>query len=77
MTFATDDEALAHDLWFALTFKVGKRQRPLDDLERRIVAESIVKYLRLANWKFERGPGLSGHSDLGSGPPAWRRTVSR
>jgi hypothetical protein len=36
MVFANTDEALAHDLWFALTFKVGKRRRPLDDQERRI-----------------------------------------
>jgi hypothetical protein len=47
MVFANSDEALAHDLSFALTFKVGKRQRPLDDQERRIVADSIVKYLKL------------------------------
>lgn len=68
MPFATTDEALAHDLWFALTFKVGRQRRPLDDREREIVAQSIVEYLKLSNWKFERGPPLEGHAQLAPKP---------
>jgi hypothetical protein len=69
MTFRTPKDALAHDLWFALTFKTQGRLRRFDEAEVKIVARSIVDYLELANWKFERGTGLKGHSELGSGPP--------
>jgi hypothetical protein len=69
MTFATDDEALAHDLWFALSHIVGRKLRHLDDLDCRIAAKSIVEYLKLANWKFERGPPGVSLGYLGSGPP--------
>jgi hypothetical protein len=69
MTFATDDEALAHDLWFAISFKIGSRLRHLDEVERRIVAKSIGEYLKLANWEFKRGPPGVGLGYLGCGPP--------
>jgi hypothetical protein len=41
------------DVAFALDFKVG---HPLTDLERRVVAKTIVDYLQLSNWMIERGP---------------------
>jgi len=63
------EQALAHDVRFALTFKIGRRLRPLTDLERTLVAQAIVEYLKLANWIFERGPGLQGHSELASAAP--------
>jgi hypothetical protein len=69
VAFASDDEALVHDLPYALSFKMGRRLQHLDEMERRIVAKSVLEYLKLANWKFERGPGLQGHSQLGTGPP--------
>jgi hypothetical protein len=38
------------DVAFASDFKVGRTLRPLTDLERRVVAKSIVDYLQLSNW---------------------------
>lgn len=38
--------------------------RPLGDRDgtyRKIVAEQIVAHLRLANWRFEKGPPLPRH----------------
>jgi hypothetical protein len=49
-------EAVKFDVAFALDFKVGRTLRPLTDLERRVVAKSIVYYLQLSNWVIERGP---------------------
>jgi hypothetical protein len=41
---------VAFDVSFAFTFKVGRSLRPLTDLERRVVAKTIVEYLQLSNW---------------------------
>ena len=50
--------AVTFDVAFALDFKVGRTLRPLTDLERRVVAKTIVDYLQLSNWVIERGsPG--------------------
>jgi|HubBroStandDraft_4_1064222.scaffolds.fasta_scaffold231326_1 hypothetical protein len=49
-------EAVRFDVWFALNFKVGRTLRPLTDLERNVVAKTIVDYLQLSNWVIERGP---------------------
>jgi hypothetical protein len=52
---------LRRDVRFALTFKVGKRRRPLTDTERDMVADAIVEHIKLCNWKVERGaPCVSG-----------------
>ena len=48
--------AVTFDVAFALDFKVGPTLRPLTDLERRVVAKTIVDYLQLSNWVIERGP---------------------
>jgi hypothetical protein len=58
---------VAYDVSFALTFKVGRSLRPLTDLERRVVAKTIVDYLQLSNWMIERGPPGVGASGLYSG----------
>jgi hypothetical protein len=47
---------LRNDVRFALTFKVGRKQQPLTDTERDIVAAAIVEHIRLCNWRVERGP---------------------
>ena len=49
-------EELRNDVRFALTFKVGRKQQPLTDTERDIVAAAIVEHIRLCNWRGERGP---------------------
>jgi hypothetical protein len=49
-------DAVTHDVWFALWHKLSKRFRPMDDLDRRVVAHAIVEYLQLANWEIKRGP---------------------
>jgi hypothetical protein len=48
--------AVTSDVAFALDFKVGRTLRPLTDLERKMVAKTIVDYLQLSNWVIERGP---------------------
>jgi hypothetical protein len=58
-------EELRRDVRFALTFKVGNKQRPLTDTERDMVADAIVEHIRLCNWKIERGPAWQGFSYLG------------
>jgi hypothetical protein len=60
-------EELRRDVRFALGFKVGKKLRPLTDVERDIVADAIVEHIRLCNWKVERGPAWEGFSYLGRG----------
>ena len=60
-------EELRRDVRFALTFKVGKKQRPLTDTERDMVADVIVEHIRLCNWKIERGPAWEGFAYLGRG----------
>jgi len=60
-------EELRRDVRFALGFKVGKKLRPLTDVERDIVADAIVEHTRLCNWKVERGPPWKGFAYLGRG----------
>jgi hypothetical protein len=48
--------AVTFDVAFGLDFKVGRTLRPLTDLERGMVAKTIVDYLQLSNWVIERGP---------------------
>jgi hypothetical protein len=49
---------LRNDVRFALRFKVGRKQQPLTDTERDMVAAAIVEHIRLCNWRVERGPGV-------------------
>jgi hypothetical protein len=49
-------KAVTFDVAFALDFKVGRTLRPLTDLERKVVAKTIVDYLQLSNWVIQRGP---------------------
>jgi hypothetical protein len=53
-------EELRNDVRFALLFKVGRKQQPLTDIERDMVAAAIVEHIRLCNWKVERGPAWGG-----------------
>ena len=48
----------------ALGFKIGKRLRPLTDIERDLVAAAIVEHIRLCNWKVERGPPWGGFGEF-------------
>jgi hypothetical protein len=43
-------KAVTFDVAFASDFKVDRTLCPLTDLERRVVAKSIVDYLQLSNW---------------------------
>jgi hypothetical protein len=43
-------------LALSVCLSVGRTLRPLTDLERRVVAKTIVDYLQLSNWVIERGP---------------------
>jgi hypothetical protein len=43
-------KAVTFDVAFASDFKVDRTLCPLTDLERRVVAKSIVVYLQLSNW---------------------------
>jgi hypothetical protein len=54
----TVTEELRNDVRFALRFKVGRKQQPLTDTERDMVAAAIVEHIRLCNWRVERGPGV-------------------
>jgi hypothetical protein len=42
--------------WRCAWSLVGRWLRPLDELERRVVARSIVEHLKLSKRIFERGP---------------------
>jgi hypothetical protein len=60
------ESAVAFDVEFALTFKVGRSLRPLTDVERKVVAKNIVDHLQLSNWVIKRGaPGISHGSPEG------------
>jgi hypothetical protein len=54
-------DKLRSDIRFALVFKVGRRRRPLTDVERDMVAHGIVEHLKLCNWRIEHGPPAGGH----------------
>ena len=58
-------EELRNDVRFALRFKVGRKQQPLTDVERDMVAAAIVEHIRLCNWKVERGAPWGGFAELG------------
>jgi hypothetical protein len=47
--------------------KVASGPRGMNDQTAGRIAREIVKYLRLSNWRFHRGPPTGGHST--PGPP--------
>ena len=63
MAWTTRDD-LRFSVKFGLTKGLrlvrGLRQQLSDD-ERRRIADAIVEYLELANWKFELGPPVEPH----------------
>jgi hypothetical protein len=61
---------LRRDVRFALGWKVGKKLRPLTDVERDMVADAIVEHIRLCNWKVERDRPWEGFSYLAQAPEA-------
>ena len=61
----TVTEELRNDVSFALRFKVGRKQQPLTDTERDMVAAAIVEHIGLYNWKVERGAPWGGFAELG------------
>jgi hypothetical protein len=56
----TVTEELRNDVRFALRFKVGRKQQPLTDVERDMVAAAIVEHIRLCNWMVGREPAWGG-----------------
>jgi len=67
MPWPTVTEELRNDVRFALRFKVGRKQQPLTDTERDMLAAAIVEHIRLCNWRVERGPPWGGLAELGRG----------
>ena len=58
----TDEDELCLSIAMALSkIKTKPRGAERDDIYRRMVAEQIVKHLKLSNWKFEKGPSLPAH----------------
>lgn len=51
-------ENVIFDVGFALTFKVGRRMYPVDELQRRVIARAIVEHLQRSNWEIKRGPPI-------------------
>jgi hypothetical protein len=58
---------LRNDVRFALRFKVGKRQQPVTDVERDMVAAAIVEHIRLCNWKVEARAVVGRVCGVGAG----------
>ena len=61
MTNWTDEEALRLDISMALSKIQTKPRGDRDGTYRRMVAEQIVAHLKLANWKFVKGPPSPRH----------------
>jgi hypothetical protein len=56
-------EDLASDVEHALRFHARGyfRFKPHDDFAPSSIARRIVEHLKLANWRFFRGPGMPAH----------------
>lgn len=56
-------EDLASDVEHALRFHARGyfRFKPHDDVAPSSIARRIVEHLKLANWRFFRGPGMPAH----------------
>jgi hypothetical protein len=61
MTNWTDEEALRLGISMALSKIQTKPRGDRDGTYRRMVAEQIVAHLKLANWKFVKGPPSPRH----------------
>ena len=61
MTTWTDEDALRLDIAMALSKIKTKPRGDRDDVYRKMVAEQIVKHLKLCNWQFVKGPPLPLH----------------
>ena len=63
-----DDE---DELHFSIKFVIKRivswprRRKGMDDQTAGSIASEIVKHLRLANWRFYKGPPAAGHSTPG------------
>ena len=68
MESGTDDEESLH---FNVKFIVKRivswprYRRGMDDQTAGRIAREIINHLRLANWRFHRGPPTPGHSTPG------------
>ena len=63
MTSWTDEDELCLDIAMALSkIKPKPRGAERDATHGRMVAEQIMKHLKLSNWKFVKGPPLKAHS---------------
>jgi hypothetical protein len=62
MTSWTDEDELCLSIAMALSkIKTKPRGAERDATYRRMVAQQIVKHLKLSNWKFVKGPPLTPH----------------
>ncbi len=65
MTDWTDEDALRLDIAMARSKIKTKPRADRDATYRKMVAEQIVKHLKLSNWKFVKGPPLPPHGQPG------------
>jgi hypothetical protein len=72
--------SIRDDLRFSVKFglsqglrRVRGMRRQVTDAERDRIAEAIVDYLFLANWKIEKGPPLAPHGTGAHFSPKPRR----
>ena len=61
MTDWTDEDALRLDIAMALSKIKTKPRGGRDEMYRKMVAEQIVKHLKLCNWQFVKVPRLPAH----------------
>ena len=57
----TDDDDLRLSIEVALSKIKTKPRGDRDDIYRKMVAEQIVAHLKLANWRFVKGPPTPHH----------------
>lgn len=62
-----NDEALHFDVKFIVKRVTSwpRYRRGMDDLTASCIAREIINHLRLANWRFRKGPPAPGHSTPG------------
>lgn len=62
-----DDEALHFDVKFVVRRLVSwpRYRKGMDELTASSIASEIVKHLKLANWRFRKGPPSTWHSTPG------------
>jgi len=59
-TFETEEDSLAFDIAYVLsTSKLKVKGESIEACQ--LVARDVIKHLKLANWKFSKGPETPAH----------------